>query len=77
VALRLIAKAFLVPFEGLVLQALWCLRIMVLIVSIAIGGGINCLHRNLQWRRCLLLLVATVPSSDAHIPFVATFLLVC
>ena len=70
-ALRLITKAFLVAFEGLVSWALWCLTMMASIASIAIGGGLNHIHRNWQWCCCLLLLVPAVLSSDAHVVFVA------
>jgi hypothetical protein len=38
---------------------------MALIVSIAISDGFNHAHRDWRWRRCLLSLVVTVPSSDA------------
>ncbi len=56
----------------LVSWAFWCFTIMESITSIVISDGFNCAHRNWQWRRCLLSLVATVPtSSDACIVFTA------
>jgi hypothetical protein len=44
---------------------------MALIASIAISDGFDHAHRDWQWRCCLLLLVATVPSSDACDVFTA------
>jgi hypothetical protein len=44
---------------------------MVLIASIAIGDGFNCIHHNWQILCCLLLLAKNAPSSDAHIAFAA------
>ncbi len=55
----------------LVLWALWHFTMMALIASIAIIDGIDWAHCNWQWRCCLLLLVATVPSSDTCIVFTA------
>jgi hypothetical protein len=45
---------------------------MVLIASIAIGDGFNHVHRDWQYCRHLLLLVATTNSSDAQVAFAAT-----
>ena len=56
--------AFLIAFIGLVLQLLWCPTMMALIASIAIGSGLKCIHRNWQWRRCLLSLVTTMQSCE-------------
>jgi hypothetical protein len=44
---------------------------MASIASIAIIDGIDQAHRDWQWCRCLLLLVATVPSSDACVVLTA------
>jgi hypothetical protein len=44
---------------------------MALIASMAIGKGINCVHRDWPCRHQLLLFVATMPSSDAHLAFAA------
>jgi hypothetical protein len=44
---------------------------MALIASIAISDGFDCAHHDWQWCLCLLLLVETVPSSDACIMFTA------
>ncbi len=55
----------------LILWALWRFTMMASIASIAIIDGIDWAHRDWQWHHCLLLLVATVPSSDACIVFTA------
>ncbi len=73
VALRLIATVFLVAFEGLASWALLRLTMKALVASIAIGDGFNCVHCDWPCRHCLLLLVATANSSDAHVAFAATF----
>ncbi len=44
-------------------------------MSIAIGDGFNCAHRDWLYCCCLLLLVATATSSDAHAAFAATFVI--
>ncbi len=55
----------------LILWALWRFTMMALIVSIMISDGFNCAHCDWRWCHCLLLLVATVPSSDPCIVFTA------
>ncbi len=55
----------------LVLWTLLCFTMRALIASIAIRYGYNHVHHNWQWCHCLLLLVATVPSSDACVVFTA------
>ncbi len=72
-ALRLIAMAFLVAFERLLLWAFWHLTMMTLIASIAIGNGFKCIHPNWRCWCCLLLLVTIATSSDAHVSFAVTF----
>jgi hypothetical protein len=44
---------------------------MALIASIAIIDGIDWTRCDWQWHRCLLLLVATVPSTDACVILIA------
>jgi hypothetical protein len=41
------------------------------IASIVISDGFDHAHRNWQWRHWLLLLVTTVPSSNACVVFTA------
>ncbi len=55
----------------LILWALWRFTMMALIASIKISDGFDRAHRDWQWHRCLLLLVANVPSSDACVVFTA------
>ncbi len=56
---------------ALVLRALLRFTMMALIASMVIDDGFNCAHCN-WWCHCrLLLLVATVPSSDACVVFTA------
>ncbi len=57
----------------LVLWALWCFTMMMPIASIVISDGFDCAHRNWQWYHWLLLLVTTVPSSNACVMFTAKF----
>jgi hypothetical protein len=42
--------SFLVAFKAFVLQELSCLTMMASIVSIAIGGHLNRIHRDWRWR---------------------------
>ncbi len=55
----------------LVSWALWCFTIMASIAPITISDGFDRAHRDWRWRRCLLSLVVTVPSSNAYVVFTA------
>ncbi len=55
----------------LISWALWRFTMMALIASITISDGFDHAHCNWQWGCCLLLLVATVPSSNACVVFTA------
>jgi hypothetical protein len=56
---------------ALVLRALLRITMMALIASMVINDGLNRAHCDWQCRCYLLLLVATVPSSDAYVVFTA------
>ncbi len=55
----------------LVSWVLWRFTMMALIASIVISDGFDCAHHDWRWCCCLLLLVATVPSSNVCIVFTA------
>jgi len=48
-------RALLVAFEGLASRALWRLAMIASIASIAIGDGINCIHRDWSIAVCCRL----------------------